>query len=290
MSYLFEKSDSLNTPIECFIFDTSAEVFPVRPHWHYFCEVICMLEGHAQMQCNDDSYRLGVNDMIIFHPRAVHSIFAVDDAPLKYAVLKFDINKFNISSPYAPKLRTIFKQAEQQQMNVFFLSKQAEAVHAPSLIHQCLAEINERQYGYDLMLQNHIYSLLMNIVRHWLTAGLLIHMDTNENDYDIETITEYIDTRMSEELRVSDIARKCGMSYSCFAKKFHENYGMSCKEYIERMRIFKVEEFLLFTDHTLTHICHETGFSDCSHLIKSFKQLRGVTPKQFKLSHNTPKE
>ncbi len=154
---------------------------------------------------------------------------------------------------------------------------------------RCLEEITERNYGYDLMLQNHIYTLLMNIIRHWLTLGLTIHMDANKNDYDIDTITEYIDNCMSEDLRVSEIARKCGMSYSCFAKKFHENYGMSCKEYIERMLIFKVEEFLLFTDHTLNHICHETGFSDCSHLIKSFKQLRGITPKQFQLSHKTKK-
>ncbi len=40
MSGLFEKSDSLNTPIECFIFDTKQEVFPVKTHWHYFAAII----------------------------------------------------------------------------------------------------------------------------------------------------------------------------------------------------------------------------------------------------------
>ena len=289
MSYLFEKADSLNTPIECFIFDASKENFPVRPHWHYFCEVIYILEGCANMQYNDTLYSLQKNDMILFHPRTIHSITAENAASLKYVVLKFDINKFNISSPYAPKLRTIFKQAEQQQMNVFFDAKQAIQLNAPFLFQNCLNEVRERHYGYDLMLQNHIYSLLMNIVRHWLTCGFVIQMDTAESDYDIDSITEYIDACMGEELRVSDIAAKCNMSYSNFAKKFQENYGMSCKEYIERMRIFKVEEFLLFTDHPLSYICQETGFSDCSHLIKSFKQYRSVTPKQFKLSHKLPK-
>ncbi len=289
MSYLFEKADSLNTPIEGFIFDASKESFPVRPHWHYFCEVIYILEGCANMQSNDTLFSLQKNDMILFHPRTIHSITAENASSLKYVVLKFDINKFNISSPYAPKLRTIFKQAEQQQMNVYFDAAQAMQLNVPFLFQNCLTEIQERHYGYDLMLQNHIYSLLMNIVRHWLTCGLVIQMDTAESDYDIDSITEYIDTCMGEELRVADIAEKCNMSYSNFAKKFHENYGISCKEYIERMRIFKVEEFLLFTDHPLSYICQETGFSDCSHLIKSFKQYRGVTPKQFKLSHKLAK-
>lgn len=289
MNYLFEKTDSLNTPIECFIFDASKENFPVRPHWHYFCEVIYILEGCANMQCNDAVYSLQENDMILFHPKTIHSITASNIKPLKYAVLKFDINKFNISSPYAPKLRTIFKQAEQQQMNIYFSDEQADSINAPILFQNCLKEMNERYYGYDLMLQNHIYTLLMNVVRHWLKHGLVIQMDTTDSNYDIDSITEYIDTCMGEELRVADIAAKCNMSYSNFAKKFQENYGMSCKEYIERMRIFKVEEFLLFTDHPLSYICQETGFSDCSHLIKSFKHYRGITPKQFKLSHKIPK-
>ena len=289
MNYLFEKTDSLNTPIECFIFDASKENFPVRPHWHYFCEVIYILEGCANMQCNDAVYSLQENDMILFHPKTIHSITASNIKPLKYAVLKFDINKFNISSPYAPKLRTIFKQAEQQQMNIYFSDEQTDSINASILFQNCLKEMTERNYGYDLMLQNHIYTLLMNVVRHWLKHGLVIQMDTTDSNYDIDSITEYIDTCMGEELRVADIATKCNMSYSNFAKKFQENYGMSCKEYIERMRIFKVEEFLLFTDHPLSYICQETGFSDCSHLIKSFKHYRGITPKQFKLSHKIPK-
>lgn len=289
MRYLFEKTDSLNTPIECFVFDASKENFPVRPHWHYFCEIIYILEGCANMQYNDTLYSLQKDDVILFHPRTVHSITAENTCSLKYAVLKFDIHKFSFSSPYAPKLRTIFKQAEQQQMNVFFDASRTTKLNAPFLFQSCLKEIQERNYGYDLMLQNHIYSLLMNIVRHWLTCGFVIQMDTAESDYDIDSITEYIDACMGEELRVSNIAAKCNMSYSNFAKKFQENYGMSCKEYIERMRIFKVEEFLLFTDHPLNYICQETGFSDCSHLIKSFKQYRGVTPKQFKLSHKLSK-
>ena len=49
------------------------------------------------------------------------------------------------------------------------------------------------------------------------------------------------------------------------------------------MRIIKAEEFLVFTDFDLQKISRETGFSDCSHMIKSFKKLRGITPKQYRI-------
>lgn len=285
MHYLFEKADSLDMPIECFVFDTAREDFPIRPHWHYFYEIIYITEGTAEMHCDDVSYIMSEGDMIIFRSKAVHSIFAVDRDPLKYTVLKFDINRFAFTTPYAPKLRSIFSQAQQQGMPVYFPCEQVDRMGGGELFGRCISEVSGRGYGYDLMLQTSIYSLLMNIIRRWLEEGFVISDDEQESDnYDIDSVTEYIDSCMSDNLRVADIAKKCGMSYSCFAKKFHETYGMSCKEYIERMRIIKAEEFLMFTEHDLSYISQETGFSDCSHLIKSFKKLRGITPKQFKLS------
>lgn len=286
MYYLFEKSDSLNTPVECFVFNASTEAFPVRPHWHYFYEIIYMLEGTAEMHCDGKTYILGEDDMIIFHSRSVHSIFAAEQGALRYAVLKFDINKFTASSDYAPKLRYIFKNAKRNDMDIYFQQSETNEMGCRNIFRNCINEMTEQNYGYDLMLKTNIYNLLMNIIRKWLNKGMIINSKdiSAEESFDIDSITEYIDSVMSENPKVSEIAEKCGMSYSCFAKRFHEVYGMSCKEYIEQMRIFKAEEFLLFTDYDLNYISQETGFSDCSHMIKSFKAIRGVTPKQFRLN------
>ena len=59
MNALFEVSDTLNMPFECFIFDTAKENFPIRPHWHYFAEIIYVLEGTAEMYDNDIKYIVG---------------------------------------------------------------------------------------------------------------------------------------------------------------------------------------------------------------------------------------
>lgn len=47
------------------------------------------------------------------------------------------------------------------------------------------------------------------------------------------------------------------MSYSYFAKNFHQLYGQSCKQYIEFVKVCKVEDFLLFTDFDLNYISQE---------------------------------
>lgn len=292
MSGLYEKNDSLNMPIECIVFDAKRETFPVKPHWHYFAEFIYMLEGSAEMRCGERSFVLSEGEMIIFHPSAVHSIYPVNNILPVYAVLKFDINRFNFAPAYAPSLRSIFKYAEKIGMKILFDKASAEKADCGRLWQACLSEFSDYGYGRDLVLQSNVCVLLMNIIRLWLADGMTIdsRLIPQKNDCAIENITEYIDLFLSDNLRVIDIAEKCGLSYSCFAKKFREQYGMGCKQYIEQMRIYKVEEFLLFTDFDLNYISQETGFSDCSHLIKSFKKYRGVTPKQLRSSKKPQKQ
>ena len=288
MHYLFEESDYLNTPVECFFFDTTAQDFPVRPHWHYFVEIIYMLEGTAEMYEGDVRYLMNEGNMILFHPKSVHSIYAVDSRPLKYMVMKFDINRLNMTSSYAPKLRSIFRSAEKKGMSIFFNVRETEDIGAKEIFSRCINEMQVQKYGFDLVIQTRIYELLLKIIRVWQEQGFCVDSSAFEDDsrYDIFNITEYIDAHMGDGIKISDIAKECGMSYSYFAKKFLSVYGQTCKEYIESMRLFKVEEFLIFTDFDLNYISQETGFSDCSHMIKSFKRKKGVTPKQFRMQRS----
>ena len=284
MHYLFERHDSLDDPIECFIFDASAEVFPVKPHWHYFAEFIFMLRGSAEMTCDGTSYIVREGELIVFSPSAVHSVFSADGMPPLYAVMKFDMLGLPRHSSYAPSLRDIFMYARSEGMKIHFDAGTAEAMKCRETFSECINEIKEYRYGVDVMLRSRIYMLTYGIVRQWIDDGLNIDNcpSAPEDTYGIENITEYIDSHLDENIKVSDIASKCHMSYSGFAAKFSERYGMSCKEYMEKMRIFKAEEYLLFTDHDLNFISQQTGFSDCSHFIHSFKKFRGITPKQKK--------
>ncbi|MCM1335576.1 MAG: AraC family transcriptional regulator [Bacteroides sp.] len=285
MFYLYEESDSLENPIECFVFDASRETFPVRPHWHYFAEILYMLEGAAEVRVEEERYVIGEGELFLIHPSVVHSIWSADGGAPKYAAIKFDIGRLGLTPAYAPKLRSIFRYARREGGKLRFSPAEARDMDCGRILLSCISEVNGRRYGCDLVLQAQLYSLLMGIVRCWIADGLTIDSRRvpAEDSLGVENVTEYIDRSLGEELRVEKIAAVCGMSYSGFAKKFRELYGMSCKEYIERMRIYKAEEFLIFTDFDLNYISQETGFSDCSHLIKSFKKYRGTTPKQYRL-------
>ena len=86
-------------------------------------------------------------------------------------------------------------------------------------------------------------------------------------------------------MTVAELAEKFHMSYSYFAAIFKEYYGQTCKEMVLTVRLQKAEDLLQFTDFDLTYISQETGFCDCSHFIKAFKQKYGVTPRKYRMCH-----
>lgn len=285
MYTLFEKQDSLNAPIETFVYDTERMPFPVLQHWHYFAELLFILKGSAKITCNRRTYAVSQGEMVILYPSSVHAVEHGEGGLRRFIGLKFDTGKFPNTDSYAPSAADIFRYADQNGMQIHFSAEEAEKLHCSEIFADCVRETALRHYGCDVMLRAQVYRLLFGIIRHWIAAGLDISRCPKRasDSYGIENVTELIDSRLTEHLRVAEIADACHMSYSGFAAKFRAQYGMSCKDYIERMRIFKAEDYLLFTDLDLTEISRKTGYADCSHFIRSFRRYRGMTPKQFRM-------
>ena len=288
MQYLFESSDTLDSPYEAFLYDTAVMGFPIRPHWHYFMEMIYMKEGTGLIEADGESYLVETGDLILFHPETVHAIYTAANLPLKYEVLKFDVNKLYTENGYAPKLRSILYSASKSALAPKFF-KEAEIRHIPvaEMFEDCRKEVAQKDYGYNIIVHNKICYLLVSLIRLWRERGFDTDVAVVQSSEinSIHAITSYIDAHVGEPIKVEELAEMCNMSYSYFAKNFKQYYGRSCKEYIEFIRICKAEDMLLFTDFDLSYISQETGFSDSSHLIKIFRKWKGMTPKQFKMQH-----
>lgn len=288
MQYLFEYCDTMESPYEAFLYDTSYMAFPIRPHWHYFMEIIYMLEGTGLVECNGKTYVVEAGDMILFHPEMVHAIYTATNMPLIYEGLKFDVNKLYTENSYAPHLRVILESAKKcEEADICFKEEAIRDLRVKEIFEECRNELWNKDYGYDIIVHNKICYLLMHLIRIWRTQGFntdkaASHMAETDS---IHAITAYIDAHVGEALKVEDLADMCNMSYSYFAKNFKQYYGRSCKEYIEFIRVNKAVDLLLFTNFDLSYISQETGFSDSSHLIKTFRKWKGVTPKQFKKQH-----
>lgn len=285
MNYLYEQSDILNAPFEAFVFETGKDSLPVTHHWHYFTEVILIKTGMVEAVCNQKHYILEEGDMILFYPQAVHALYALSGVQVTYEVLKFDINRIHMKNAYSPNFRSILKSAEaNERATIYFPSDIFQTFSPETVFQECRKEITEKEFGYDIKFESMIACLLVEVLRIWRKDGFEVKKvsEGSERMDSFPEVLEYIDAHISETIRVEELAKQCHMSYSYFAKNFREIYGQSCKDYIDFVRTSRVEDLLLFTEYDLTYISQETGFADCSHLIRIFKKRFGVTPKQYR--------
>ena len=293
---IFQDTDRLNSPLEVFIHgDNASASGAVGPHWHYYLEMLYILTGQIEAHCDGVTYLLSPGDLILFYPQSVHSmqLYQPEEKETKnkiqearYFVLMMDLNFLNITSAYRTRFSKIFRIAfEKNPSNIHFSREMLQDIPIRRLILDSYEEMRKKEHGYDVMICSHFAEILTYLVRCLRSKGLdtdEIITAPDEIDASIYSISKYIHQHCSESLRVQDLAARCGMSYSYFAKLFRKTYNQSCKEYIEFAQLNKVTDLLLFTNRDLAYISQETGFADCSHLIRTFKKWKGMTPKQWR--------
>lgn len=286
MKPIFEYTDTLNQPYEAFLFDAQkSSVFPILPHWHYFMEIIYMLEGNAYIEAGKDNYVLEPGDLIAFYPQMPHGIYSTGQFPLRYYVLKFDPAHLNIPGSSLPSISSLLAMAgEDKNLSIVFPKEKLDHEKLKRLFENSVGAVTEKRFGYDIELHSNYCLILTELFRIWEEEGFQIHQKTKEPSLNekFAEVSEYISRHYQEPIGVEEIAHQMNMSYSYFASKFKEYYGQTCKQMIQNVRLQKAEDLLRFTEFDLSYISQETGFSDCSHLIRMFKDRYGITPKQFR--------
>lgn len=116
--------------------------------------------------------------------------------------------------------------------------------------------------------------------RHYINQINAIS-DKSQNNIVIGAI-DYITNHLSESILTEHVAKKVGCSIASLNRYFRSTLDTTPQKFIVMQKIDKAKELLLDTDLSVTEISIETGFFDCSHFIKHFKNLVGTTPLNYR--------
>lgn len=102
-------------------------------------------------------------------------------------------------------------------------------------------------------------------------------------------LTRALDTindQYARPLTVASIAKKVGISPSRLAHVFSDVVGRPMTTYIRETRVRAAAKALRESSMPIGEIALACGFYDQSHLARAFKAVRGVTPRQYRLSQH----
>ena len=98
----------------------------------------------------------------------------------------------------------------------------------------------------------------------------------------IERAKKIIHEHFSDNLTLSVIAESIGAHPVYLAREFRKRYSYTIGEYIRHLRVQFACRELANPDATIAEIATASGFFDQSHFSRTFKQMTGTTPTEYR--------
>lgn len=103
-----------------------------------------------------------------------------------------------------------------------------------------------------------------------------------EESYHIKRCKDYIVTHLHGKLSLSQIADALSLNASYLSDLFHRCEGVSVTQYIRKHKINLAQNLLMYSDYSYSEIASYLGFASQSHLGRQFKDVTGMTLRQYR--------
>ncbi|WP_119790687.1 helix-turn-helix domain-containing protein [Flavobacterium anhuiense] len=126
--------------------------------------------------------------------------------------------------------------------------------------------------------------LLLHLSEYYPEKIQQLHSLSFEANDDL-LIRQAITDGINNTMTVEELAFLCHMSLSTFKRRFAIIYGTSPNKWLLEKRMQKAAQLLKQGDFKVSEIYFELGYESLSSFIQSFKQIHGITPKQYQMAN-----
>lgn len=97
-----------------------------------------------------------------------------------------------------------------------------------------------------------------------------------------ERVIIYMENHLNENISVHEISKVSGYSYYHFTRIFHSVLGESVGNYIQKRRLTKATQMLLYSDKKIIDIAMESGFDSSESFSRAFKNVYQISPSVYR--------
>jgi len=94
-----------------------------------------------------------------------------------------------------------------------------------------------------------------------------------------------MDRAYAEPLDVRAVAAVAHLSEAHFIRSFRATFGETPHRYLQRRRVERSMFLLRETDRSVTDICFDVGFTSLGTFSRTFREIIGETPSDYRVGH-----
>ena len=243
----------------------------MEPHFHDYMELVYVFEGKVTIRVDHDQYCLYPDDFIIINSYKSH-IYLCEEPML--------IGTFAVS-------RSLLSGMMSQNNISFWCNSSIDRSEAYEEVRGVIKELVRDFYETTGTIKIHrigqYYELLYLLTRHFLISSqdTYSQIDNETEEKRIEKITAYVMENYKDKISLNALAEQLFLSESYLSKYIKKHFGMNFLEFVNNTRLNQALSDLLYTEHSITRIAIENGFSNTATFNRVFRQKYQKSPKAF---------
>ena len=277
--YIFPNYEDVADSVHIHYVDTAQRTS--EPHSHPFFQMFFLVKGKLTHHINNTSADMAIGEMAIIPPNVVHFI-SLEDNPTYYS-LSFNLSSFGNINTFNEKVISFLKSFEDKNKTIFPKTQISEddILHIQSLFERIHLEYQKKEIGYNEAIISYIILLITQFIR---TYGIINTDIYNNTSYTSEQMVlnciEYIDNHFTDNLTIEKVAQISALSKSTFCNCFKKITGMTFHNYLNECRI-KHAIKLIKNNYKIVAVSSFCGYNDFSTFSRNFKNIVGITPRDY---------
>ena len=128
-----------------------------------------------------------------------------------------------------------------------------------------------------------LHDLALSEEYHLLNAeGYTFEVQQQDNDR-ADVIYGYVRNNFQNPIALKEIAEEANMTVPSFCRFFKKlSAGKTFTQFVNEFRIIHACKLLVEETHSVTDICFMCGFNNFSHFSRSFRQITGKSPSEYR--------
>lgn len=251
------------------------------PSSHTAFEILLILSGEQESIIDQNVYILKENNILLVPPGILHenrcfsnqgmtyfvAHFDIDDPDLRYSMIKNGRLIYPHNTSENSSLRLILNEwiFLYDKKNTYSLSDRFLSLEILSRLMTTLAKISEENKENKGSMQ--ALSIARSIA------------ETIQHNFNLFFLNENRDKNL---LLMKNIYQEINISMSYGLEVFKEIYGISPKEYLDRLKFKESKRLIRNPNISIEFISEQVGYSNVSHFSRQFKKWAGVSPKIYR--------
>ncbi|OQP43005.1 transcriptional regulator [Niastella yeongjuensis] len=278
------KAENIYVPFE--VEYKECHSYPQARRSRNFFELIYIVDGTGVQYINKLKFNYRKGNLFLITPQDIHSFDIANLSSFFFIRFSEHYVKTVISKDKDAVKRMEYILQNASHRPGCILKNKADKPFIASLIESIIRENTNQQIYFNKIIEQ-IVNTVITIVARNIALKLPKNIKENTGEPVLE-ILHYIQQNVFEPgmLRAEVISRHFGISLAYLGRYFKKQTGETLQQYISNYKMRLVESRLLHSDMRINEIVYEFNFTDESHLNRSFKKYKGISPTEFRKSNS----